>query len=57
MVRGDLILGGKFQKKLACNFQGKTSAKFSQEVSTNLQFSIPFPVPKSWEEWLHFTDT
>lgn len=57
MVHGDLILGGKFQKKLACNFQGKTSAKFSQEVSTNLQFSIPFPVPKSWEELLHFTDT
>lgn len=42
MVHGDLILGGKFQKKVACNFQDKISAKFSREVSTNLQFSVQF---------------
>ena len=57
MLHGDLILGGKFQKKGACNFQDKISAKFSQEVSANLQFSVPFPVLKSWEELLHVADT
>lgn len=57
MVHGDLILSGKFQKKVAHNFQDKISAKFSQEVSTNLQYSVPFPVLKSWEELLYVTDT
>lgn len=57
MVHGDLILSGKFQKKVARNFQDKISAKFSQEVSTNLQYSVPFPVLKSWEELLYVTDT
>lgn len=57
MVHGSLTVGTKFQKKVACNCQAKISAKVSQEVSSNLQLSAPFPVRKSWEELLHITDT
>lgn len=57
MVHGGLILGTKFQKKVACNCQAEISAEVSQEVWTNLQLSVPFPVWKSWEELFHATDT
>ena len=57
VIHVDLILCDKLQKKGTCNFQDIISAKFSQEASTKLQFSVPSPVLKSREELLHVTDT